>query len=389
MDFSAKRKILVTCSKGISPILEEELRLLGFPIHSAVTLGVFTEGSLTDTIALNFQLRTGLRVLYFLDDFRAVTPEDMYQAVTRLPWEDVLAPDGYVCVTSSVSNDYISDFRFANVRCKDAIVDRIKAKKGRRPDSGNDRSKAVVFLYWQGDYCAVYVDTSGESLSKRGYRKIPYKAPMQETLAAAVLSATKWNGRGHVVNPMCGSGTLAIEAAMMAMNRAPGLLRHNFGYMHLIGYFQEQYHEIRSRIKSLKTSPSYRFIASDIDSRAIQSAKQNALTAGVADVIEFHQCDFRSSPVPDNSGIVVINPAYGIRLDDNPSLDSLYKDIGDFFKRKCQGYRGFIFSGNLELIKKVGLKPKKRMMFYNGRIESRLVEYELYSGSRRAKNHTV
>ena len=143
--------------------------------------------------------------------------------------------DGYFSVTSSVHNPAINDSRFANVRCKDAIVDRMKEKCGRRPDTGPDRNRIVIHLYWKGNIGQVFIDTSGEPLSRRGYRMIPLKAPMQETLAAAVVLATGWGRDGNFINPMCGSGTLAIEAALIALQRAPGLLRSNYGFMHLKG----------------------------------------------------------------------------------------------------------------------------------------------------------
>src|SRR5208283_2330441 len=185
----------------------------------------------------NLLLRTAHRVLFLIREFAAPDADALYLAVSEIAWEEYIAPDGYVCVTSSVDNPTIRDSRFANVKCKDAIVDRIKEKCGQRPDSGPDQDRAVVNLYWKGDRCSLYIDTSGEPLSRRGYRKIPLTAPMQETLAAAVIQATGWtpvpvpgkNSSGHFINPMCGSGTIAIEAALIGLNRAAGLLRDNFG----------------------------------------------------------------------------------------------------------------------------------------------------------------
>jgi len=383
MDFKKQSQILVTCAKGVADILKAELQQLDFPVHWQTSLGVFTRGSMEDAIFLNMSLRTGLRVLYLVEKFQADTPDDLYQHVTTIPWEDILYPDGYFSVTSSVSNLFIKDSRFANLKCKDGVVDRLQQKVGRRPDSGPDRSRAVLFMYWKDNECSLYVDSSGEPLSRRGYRKIPLKAPMQETLAAATLLAAGWSGQGHFVNPMCGSGTVAIEAALIALNRAPGLLRHNFGFMHVRGFDKQDYLAVRKRLNSQsKKQISFKMILSDNDKNAVAGARQNARTAGVEHLCEFHVCDFRETPIPQGGGFVYLNPAYGVRLQDDKALEKTYAAIGDFFKQQCQGYSGYIFTGNLGLGKKVGLKTKRRLIFYNGPIESRLLEYEIYDGSR-------
>ncbi len=376
-------KILVTCAKGISGILAEELKELGFPVLDEKQLGVFTEGSFNDTIKLNFHLRTGLRVLYHLKDFNARTPDDMYKHVRQVPWEDYLSEHGYFSITSSVSNKNIRDTRFANLKCKDAVVDRMQEKFGRRPDSGPDRSKAVLFLYWRENEGAIYLDTSGEPLAKRGYRKMPYKAPMQECLAAALILSTGWKGESAFVNPMCGSGTLAIEAALIAADKAPGLLRTNFGFMHLKPYDANIYKEVRLACRKQSKGVDVPIIATDISKDAIFAAQRNAETAGVHRLLTFDVCDYSETKVPGDEGIVVLNPEYGVRLNEERRLEPVYQGIGDFFKQSCNGYMGYVFTGNLELGKKVGLKTKSKKIFYNGPIECRLLEYELYSGTRK------
>jgi 23S rRNA G2445 N2-methylase RlmL len=383
MDFKKLNQILVTCAKGVSPVLKTELEKFEYEVHHETSLGVFIRGSLEDAIYLNMSLRTGLRVLYLVDKFQAQTPDDLYRHVSAMPWEDVLYPDGFFSITSSVSNEYIQDSRFANLKCKDAVVDRLQESFGRRPDTGPDRSKAVLFMYWKDNECSIYIDTSGEPLSRRGYRKIPMKAPMQESLAAATLLAAGWTGDGHFINPMCGSGTVAIEAALIALNRGPGLLRHNFGFMHIRGYEKDDYTAIRKKVNSQsKKQIPFKIIVSDIDNGAVAGARQNARTAGVEHLCEFQRCDFRDTPLPEGKGAVYLNPAYGVRLEEEKLLEKTYAAIGDFFKQQCQGYFGYIFTGNLSLAKKVGLKTKRRLTFYNGPIEARLLEYEIYGGSR-------
>jgi 23S rRNA G2445 N2-methylase RlmL len=382
--FERKNRIVVTCAKGISPYLKEELIALGFPILNEDSAGIETEGTIDDAMKLNLHIRTGQRVLFLVRGFTAQGPEDLYRIVSEIPWEDLISEESYLSVTSFVDNPTIKDNRFANLKCKDAIVDRFYRKLGRRPDSGPERSAVVIHLYWVGKRGLLYFDTSGEPLSRRGYRRIPLKAPMQETLAAAVLLAAGWRGEGNFINPMCGSGTLAIEAALMGLRRAPGLLRSHFGFMHLKGYNESLRKALwKEAGASARKQPEGRIVATDISREAIRAARQNAMTAGVEHLLEFKVCDYSETPIPEGGGAIVLNPPYGERLGEKRELEEMYQGIGDFFKKRCQGYRGYIFTGNLDLSKKVGLRTKRRILFYNGEIECRLLEYELYEGSRK------
>jgi 23S rRNA G2445 N2-methylase RlmL len=377
-----KNRILITCSKGIPPFLKEEVLTLGFPVLEVSSASVTTEGKMDDVLRLNMFIKTGQRVLYLLKECEARNPDELYREVHSIEWEDYIDKDGYICVTSSVENPSIRDSRYANLKCKDAIVDRMIETCGRRPDSGSERDRTVIFLYWKDNRCSVYLDTSGQPLSRRGYRKIPLRAPMQETLAAAVIYATGWDGGRNFINPMCGSGTLAIEAALISLKRAPGLLRDNYGFMHLKGFNGALWHELRRKAeKDENKALKGRIIASDINHEAVDAAKKNAAAADVAHVIEFIVCDYAETPVPDKGGVVVLNPEYGERMGRINELANTYKGIGDYFKQKCAGYTGYIFTGNLDLARKVGLRPKSRIPFFNSSIECRLLAYDLYEGS--------
>ncbi len=422
-----KNRILVTCPKGVAPYLKLEIEALGFPVLHEIDTAVSTEGTLEDTMLLNLHLRTAQRVLYQLQIFKVISPGVLYERINAIPWETLLhdsGPNAYVCVTSVVDNPLVTDSRFANLKAKDAIVDRIRDKSGIRPDSGPEKDKAVIHVYWRNDQAMVYIDTSGDRLSLRGYRKIPLGAPMQETLAASLILATGWQGRTPFVNPMCGSGTLAIEAALIALNRAAGLGRNNYGFMHIKDFPYELWQEFRkkARNRSAKQLPS-KIVATDIDTAAVHAAGLNAKTAGVDHLIEFIACPFEKTPIPGGGGIIMMNPPYGERMEplkiqtqhtphrkeiapgqkvilrkaadrvnksSSPGtlqrLESLYEGCGDWFKSISRGYRGYIFTGNLEMIKKVGLRTKRRMTFYNGEIECRLLEYELYAGSKKHTN---
>ena len=379
-----KSEIIVTCAKGIPPFLREEIRSLGFPVFSESVSSVETEGTLEDAMKLNLHIRTGQRVLFLLKEFHARNPDELHQRVSEIAWENYISEDGYFCVTSTVDSPTINDSRYANVKCKDAVVDRFNEKFGRRPDSGPDRSHAVVHLQWQGRGCRIFLDTSGEPLSRRGYRKIPLKAPMQETLAAATVLATGWQGNGNFINPMCGSGTLAIEAAMIGLSRAPGLLRENFGFMHLKGFNEATWGMLRKRARAEAQKSIGRQDHCDGHQPIGCSGIQTKCYHGRCGTFDRLPCvQFSDTPVPEGEGVIILNPPYGERQGEMKELEETYQGIGDFFKKRGKGYKGYVFTGNLDLSKRIGLRTKRRIPFFNGDIECRLLEYDLYEGSRK------
>lgn len=392
--FNNNSKIIITCNKRLSPYLQREVEELGFIPTRTFSTGVELEGTVNDCIRLNLNLRCASQVLYSLHRFEALGPEDVYDQIITLPWENLISFDGYISVTSNVNNPSISTPLFANLKVKDAIVDRIKDKKGLRPDSGPDLHKAVVHLYWQDNRAEIFIDTSGETLAKHGYRKHPGKAPMLEALAASVVYATRWDRKAPFINPMCGSGTLAIEAALIATNRRPGLFRMNYSFMHFIGYDEQVFFEERRRLKKQVVKvPDLQIIATDISKEAVTIAEANAKTAGVDQLIHFEVGDFAETQVPadpEGAGVVVFNPEYGDRMGVHSKLEITYGRIGDFLKQHCAGYFGYVFTGNPDLAKKIGLRSDRRIEFYNGKLDCRLLEYELYSGTRRiAENQST
>ncbi|KQM78356.1 RNA methyltransferase [Pedobacter sp. Leaf216] len=384
--FHNKSKVIITCNKRLSPYLQDEVTALGYTIERSFATGVELNITLTECIKLNLNLRCASQILYAIKSFKAITPDDLYNEIKAIEWEELIDFSGYFSVTSNVDNPNITTPLFANLKVKDAIVDRMKEKKGIRPNSGSDANKAVVHLYWKDADADVFMDTSGETLAKHGYRKIPGKAPMLEALAAGVILATNWDKKSPFINPMCGSGTLAIEAALIATNRAPGLYRMNYGFMHILGYNEEDFFTERRILKDqVIKNIDLKIVASDLSEDAVEVTRRNAKTAGVDTLIEFEVCDFELTPVPeDGKGVVVFNPEYGERLGVHSKLELTYKRMGDFMKTKCKGYSGYIFTGNPDLAKKIGLKAAKKVEFYNGKLDCRLLEYELYDGSRRA-----
>ncbi len=386
MDLEKKNTILVTCGPGLAEYLRGELVELGFDIVSEHAGGITIKGTGEDAMMLNLRLRTAYNVLYLLKEFRCDDPEQLYKIVNTMPWEGMISPDEYLTVVSRVKTPSIDNSMFVNMKVKDAIVDRINKKLGERPDSGSQKDCLVYNLYWRGSRCWLYFNTSGLKLSDRNYRKMPYMAPMRESLAAGVVMATGYDGSVPFVNPMCGSGTLAIEAALIGAGRACGLLRSNFGFMHELGYDKEKWQEIRRAASKLGGRDIKRIVATDISVEAIRCAQKNAMTAGVQHLIDFSVCDYSETAVPEGPGIVVFNPEYGMRMGQAKELEPLYEGMGDFMKQSCPNYMGYIFTGNLQLAKKVGLRAKRRLIFWNGDIECRLLKYELYAGTRKIKD---
>ncbi|MFZ9033256.1 MAG: THUMP domain-containing class I SAM-dependent RNA methyltransferase [Anaerohalosphaeraceae bacterium] len=393
MNAKDKNTIMVTCAKGLSGILQGEIKSLGYRVTSAHETGVEITGDLYDCMKLNLHLRTAFNVLYLLKHFQCRDPENLYRETTALPWEQIISPDEYVCVIGRIETPTIENTMFANLKIKDAIVDRIMQKTGTRPNSGKERGNVVVQAYWKNDKCWIYLNTSGQKVSDRNYRKIPCAAPLRESLAAAIILTTGYDGAQPLICPMCGSGTLAIEGALIASRRVPGLMRSNYAFMHTLLYDESAWQAMRteagkqSKKRGKAEFKPARIIATDIDPEAVRSAQRNAMTAGVDHLIDFKVCDFAETPIePDADGIIVMNPEYGMRLGELKELEETYARIGDFFKQKCAGYTGYIFTGNAQLGKKVGLRTSRKIPFYNANIECRLLKYEMYRGTRKQKN---
>ncbi len=383
--FDQNARIIITCNKRLSIYLEKEVKELGFKIARTFSSGIELKGTLNDCIQLNLNLRCASQVLYSIRSFECNNPTQLYEAATSIDWENIFEKDGYFSVTSTVDHPTINNSLFANVKIKDAIVDRFRQKMQERPNSGSDLSRTVIHLFWKDETAEIFIDTSGETLAKHGYRKIPGKAPMLEGLASATLLATNWNFHSSFINPMCGSGTIPIEAALMATNRRPGLFRDNYGFKHLLEFDVNFYHKAKkSLFEQIIDLPGLEIVASDISEDAISISRINAAAAGVEALIQFKVCDFADTPLPqDKPGIIYFNPEYGERMGDEHELKEVYSRIGDFMKKSCKGYTGYIFTGNLDLAKKIGLKAKRRIEFYTSKIDCRLLEYELYDGTKR------
>ena len=402
--------IIISCAKHLAPWTIQEVEGMGYKVIDKSANTVVVRGDMRDMLRLNLRLRTAHRVLVPLLRGTCRHIRELYDKVASIDWENLFAADGYFSVSSIVHNDTVRDTRLPALVTKDAIADRIRSKVGRRPDSGPDYDLgAAVFVHWEDRRVIIYLDTSGSPLSKRGYRKIPGSAPMQETLAAACIDALKWDRKTPFISPMCGSGTPAIEAALAAIGRAPGSLRSRFAFMSIKGWNQiipgataprsaprqrfgvtpEQIWKdmVLEAAENEKTTGLPPIYATDISPEAVQNAQINAHAAGVNEYITFKACDFGDTPVPplanpeadcsksSPNGVVFFNPEYGIRLGDAAELEPIYTRIGTFMHDKCAGMTGGLITGNPDLAKLVELYYVARVPFFNGPIDCRLFVY--------------
>jgi putative N6-adenine-specific DNA methylase len=391
--------IIISIAKQLSRWTEVEVRDMGYEPIEVTENTVVVRGDMHDVMKLNLNLRTAHRVLVPLLRTYCNNIRDLYKAAYSIDWENLLDADGYFSVFSIVHNYSIRDTRLPSLYVKDAIADRMRDKCQRRPNSGGENIGAAVFVYWERDEVIIYLDTSGEPLSKRGYRKIPGSAPMQETLAAACIMALRWDKKSPFISPMCGSGTPAIEAAMMAMNKAPGSLKDHFAFQSIKGYTriipglkapnvaprqyagaspEQIWKEIVLESKANEKKENIpAIVATDISPEAVENAHTNAIAAGVAPYIRFKACDFGETEIPegDEKGVVFFNPEYGIRLGTYEELAPVYQRIGTFMHEKCSGYTGGLITGNPDLARMVDLYYQARVPFFNGPIDCRLFIY--------------
>lgn len=382
-------RYFATTVRGTEPVLARELEALGAKNVEPAMGGVAFEGDKALGYKANLWLRTALRVLRPVAEFQCNSAHDLYRGAHDVDWKRYLHEMGTLAVSANVrDNPAFNHSKFAALKTKDAIVDYFRDKTGTRPSVDLDNPDLPVDLYIAGPMATISIDMSGDSLHRRGYRLARVEAPLRETLAAAIIAFTGWKGETPFIDLMCGSGTLPIEAALLATDHAPGLGR-SFAFERASDFdkalWEKLKAEAQSRIK--KSLPGGLIQGFDKDGQAIQTAKENARRAGVLDLIEFRVQDVAQfqAPKPDGPGTIVVNPPYGERLGDEETLAPLYEKIGDTFKQRAQGYTGWVFTGSLKLAKKVGLRSARRITLWNGPIECRLLEFELYAASRKSK----
>ena len=368
---------------GFEPLLEKELRKLGAKNIKSINRAVSFEGDLGFLYKANLSLRTALRILMPIGRFPVINQTDLYRAIDRIEWSKWFSADQSFIIDVTLFSDHFNHSLFVAQKAKDAIVDQFSKKEGKRPSVTTENPDIRIQLHLQGDQLTISLDSSGNSLHQRGYRIETNIAPINEVLAAGILLHSGWEGKTYFYDPMCGSGTLAIEAAMIACNIPPSLNRATFSFMNWRNFDAELFEVIRNSSLSKVREFRGHIYASDKAPSAVRKAQENIEKAGLEEYISVVRSDFffadRPSDVPLH---VVFNPPYGERL--SIDADVFYGKIGDTLKKEYQGCEAWFITANIEALKSVGLRPSRKIKMFNGKLESRLVNYELYEGSRKA-----
>ena len=368
---------------GFEPLLEKELRKLGAKNIKSINRAVSFEGDLGFLYKANLSLRTALRILMPIGFFPVKNQTDLYRAIDRIDWSKWFSADQSFIIDVTLFSDHFNHSLFVAQKAKDAIVDQFSKKEGKRPSVTTENPDIRIQLHLQGDQLTISLDSSGNSLHQRGYRIETNIAPINEVLAAGILLHSGWEGKTYFYDPMCGSGTLAIEAAMIACNIPPSLNRATFSFMNWKNFDAELFEVIRNSSLSKVREFRGHIYASDKAPSVVRKAQENIEKAGLEEYISVVRSDFffadRPSDVPLH---VVFNPPYGERL--SIDADVFYGKIGDTLKKEYQGCEAWFITANIEALKSVGLRPSRKIKMFNGKLESRLVNYELYEGSRKA-----
>jgi putative N6-adenine-specific DNA methylase len=364
--------------RGAEEIAAAELQELGVGGVQAARGGVSFVTDRAGLYKANLWLRTASRVLVQLTVFPCTTPAELYGGVHAIDWTLLITPDMTLAVDCSLRDSALTHSGFVALKTKDAIVDRIREACGSRPNVDTASPAVRINVHLHKNVCTVSLDSSGDPLDRRGYRLERNEAPLRETLAAAVIALTGWNGSIPLADPMCGSGTIPIEAALVAGRVAPGLQR-SFGFQRWLDYDRMLWDRLlREADSGIRTLPVGLITGCDKDSRALALASRNADKAGFAGQLHFFHAALDVFQPEGDKGVIIINPPYGKRLGDEEELKELYCQIGDIMKKRCRGWTGYVLTGNLELAKYIGLKASRRFVLFNGAIECRLLRYELY-----------
>jgi putative N6-adenine-specific DNA methylase len=377
-----KFKIVVKTFAGLEPVLAAELKAIGAESVVQERRAVSFLGDKALLYKANFLLRTALKILVPITQFKVESKDDLYNGAKSIPWSEYLTLGKTFAIDSTVQSEMFVNSMYASLKVKDAIADYFRETFGKRPSVNQEDPDIRIHIYLMGDYCEISLDSSGESLHKRGYRLGQVEAPINEVLAAGMIMLTGWDGGADFFDPMCGSGTLLIEAAMIARNIPAGIYRKSFGFEKWLDFDEALFSEIYNA--DYERESSARIFGSDISIQSCAIARSNIKNAGLSRIIEVATSDFCSTNPPFEGGIIVTNPPYGERLKAQSIID-LYKSVGDVLKQKYAGYTAWIISSSEDGFKSIGLKPSKKIELFNGALPCSFRSFELFSGTYKQK----
>lgn len=376
--------MLAKCLTGTEQVLAQELRELGAMDIKEVKRGVLFRGDKGFLYKTNIWLRTAVRIIIPISEFKARNEEEIYRKVTQIPWEDHFEVENTFMVKSNVFAPHITNSLYLSQKVKDGIADRFREKTGRRPSVSKEQPDIVIDVHVAMEKVVISLDSSGDSLHKRGYREETGRAPLSEVLAASILKLAGWDGLKHLVDPMCGSGTFLIEAALMSHNIPPGVFRDHYCFKKWKHYDEPLYTMLFEKALEKEKNFHYSITGFDQDSRMVLKTRHNLKKSFMNEQVKTEKMNFLDIP-EDRSfatpGILVINPPYGEKIE--ADIPVLYSGIGDSLKNHFAGYDAWIFTSSKEGLKHIGLKPSKKIPLKNGNLDCWLVKYELYKGSKK------
>lgn len=352
-----------------------ELKYLGAKEIFTSPGGVYFRGNKADMMRINYKIRTATRVLWILDKFQWHGEKELYGKVKDIQWERLFLPKMSIVIHHDTDRKYLKDSRMLSLITKDAVCDRFREKKGLRPDIDKEKPDIRIFVTINKNYCYISLDTSGDSLNMRGYKTGYHPAPLRETLAASLIFATGWNRRDVLVDPMCGSGTIPIEAALYYFNIPPQIKRKHFSFMNFHSFDKELWNDIRTEaVKQIMDSKKSPIFAGDISADFVDITMEHAKSLDLEKKIKWHVADFKDFKPPRSRGILLMNPPYNKRLKQDKTKE-FYGMIRDTLKINYRGYRAFILTGDMENYRKIHLKPASEIDLYNGPIQVKLLKY--------------
>jgi putative N6-adenine-specific DNA methylase len=371
-------RYFATCARGLEPILADELHALKARDVTPGRGGVAFAGGKALLYQANLWLRTAVRVLRPALEASVGSPSELYAAVQTIDWQAYLTPEHTLAVDCNVRSSRITHSQYAARVVKDAICDQFVARCGRRPSVDPERPMVGLNLHIYKDAAVLSLDSSWDSLHKRGYRPIQTRAPLNEALAAALVLRTGWRGEGPFADPLCGSGTLPIEAAWIALKRPPGLTRHHFGFQGWLDYDVRLWADLRDEARrGVGKRVAHPIVGSDARRDAVDFAGTNARAAGVGHLLCFDVQDVRAFRPPEGPpGTLICNPPYGERIGEEKELRGLYRTLGEVFRR-CPGWGVWVFTGNQRLAAEIGLPGAEEVPLFNGKIPCRLIRFDI------------
>ncbi len=374
-------ELFITCAQGLETLLLQELQTLGCQNMGTGYRGVYLPNATMEQVyRINYCSRLGGRVLWPLSRFRCLNRDSLYNGVAEIDWAPLIPPGKTFAIDANVTHRELRNSLFAAQVAKDAICDQLRDLRGERPSIDTQNPDVQLNLFIREPQASISLDTSGKPLHKRGYRLEQPMAPLQESLAAALLIMAGYNEQEILLDPCCGSGTLLIEAALMAACIPPGFLRLDWGFRNHPQFSQSDWLRVKAEAdRARKPLTPGRIFGCDISKDVVRQCKANLRAAGFHQTVEVVQSDFRTYSPPVSPTFVITNPPHGRRLDEVDRLKALYRSLGDFLKEKAaKPSRAFVFVGDLDLAKEVGLKPKQRHVIDNSGIDSRLLEFDLF-----------